>query len=117
MINESPEHDAARHWETHAAEWIGWAREPGNDAYWSYRARFRTFLPAPGRSTLEVGCGEGRVSRDLTGLGHQVTATDVSPRLLAAAEAAGSAHSYRLADAADLPFEDDEFDRVVAYNG
>ncbi len=38
------------------------------------------------------------------------------PRLLAAAEAAGSAHSYRLADAADLPFEDDEFDRVVAYN-
>ncbi|TQM02203.1 class I SAM-dependent methyltransferase [Pseudonocardia kunmingensis] len=116
MVDQSPEHDAAQHWESHAAEWTRWAREPGHDVFWSYRERFREFVPAPGASTLEIGCGEGRISRELTDLGHRVTATDISPSLLAAAEQAGSADRYRLADAADLPFDDGEFDRVVAYN-
>jgi hypothetical protein len=26
MVDESPEHDAAQHWETHAAQWTRWAR-------------------------------------------------------------------------------------------
>lgn len=115
MVDEPPEHDAAQHWETHASEWTRWARAD-RDAYWSYRDEFRAFIPAPGRSTLEIGCGEGRISRDLTSLGHRVTATDISPSLLAAATAAGSAHPYQVADATDLPFDDDQFDRVVAYN-
>ncbi len=115
MTEPSPEHDAARHWEDHAAEWTRWARAD-HDAYWSYRDAFRAFLPPPGTSTLEIGCGEGRISRDLTALGHRVTATDVSPSLLAAAQAAGSAERYQVADAGSLPFDDDAFDRVVAYN-
>jgi SAM-dependent methyltransferase len=116
MVDQSAEHDAAQHWETHAAEWTRWAREPDHDVYWFYRQQFREFVPAPGRSTLEIGCGEGRISRDLTALGHRVTATDISPSLLAAAEAARSADRYQVADAANLPFKDNEFDRVVAYN-
>jgi SAM-dependent methyltransferase len=116
MLDQPPEHDAAEHWETHAAEWTSWAREPGHDAYWYFRDQFREFVPAPGASTLEIGCGEGRISRDLTDLGHRVTATDISPSLLAAAEAARSADRFLVADAADLPFGDGEFDRVVAYN-
>jgi SAM-dependent methyltransferase len=116
MVDRSPEHDAAQHWESHAAEWTRWAREPGHDVFWLYRQQFREFLPAAGRSTLEIGCGEGRISRELTDLGHRVTATDISPTLLAAAEEAGSADRYQVADAAALPFDDDEFDRVVAYN-
>jgi SAM-dependent methyltransferase len=108
--------DAAAHWETHAGEWIDWARTPGVDAYWHYRDAFRAFLPPPGRATLDLGCGEGRVARDLTDLGHHVTATDVAPSLLAAAEAAGSAERYVVADGAALPFEDGAFDQVVAYN-
>ena len=113
MVDESPEHDAAQHWEAHAAERTRWARAD-HDAYWFYRDEFRAFVPSPGRSTLEIGCGEGRISRDLMSLGHGVTATDISPNLLAAATAAGSAHRYQVADATNLPFEDDEFDRVVA---
>jgi SAM-dependent methyltransferase len=116
MADQPLEHDAAQHWESHAAEWTRWAREPGHDVFWSYRRQFREFVPEPGASTLEIGCGEGRISRELTDLGHRVTATDLSPSLLAAAEKARSADRYQVADATDLPFDDDAFDRVVAYN-
>jgi len=116
MVNQHAEHDAAQHWETHADEWTSWARQPDLDAYWFYRDQFRAFLPAPGVATLEIGCGEGRVSRDLSALGHKVTATDIAPSLVAAAQAADSAHRYQVADATNLPFVHSEFDRVVAYN-
>ena len=108
--------DAHEHWITHADEWIQWARTAGHDAYWAYRGGFREFIPAPGRSTLEIGCGEGRISRDLGALGHRVVATDISDELLAAAEDLHSAQDYRVADAAALPFPDEHFDCVVAYN-
>jgi ubiquinone/menaquinone biosynthesis C-methylase UbiE len=116
MIDRPAEHDAARHWEQVANEWTDWARAPEHDAYWYYRDAFREFLPGPGVATLEIGCGEGRIARDLTALGHHVTATDISPGLVAAAEAAGSEQRYMVADATRLPFEDRAFDRVVAYN-
>jgi SAM-dependent methyltransferase len=116
MTNGVAEHDAGSHWEEIAAEWTAWARAPEHDAFWAYRDEFRRFAPAPGTATLEIGCGEGRISRELSGLGHHVTATDISPTLLAAAEQADSAAGYRQADAAALPFEDASFDRVIAYN-
>ena len=116
MIDRPAEHDAGSHWEQVASEWTDWARAPRHDAYWYYRDGFREFVPGPGAATLEIGCGEGRISRDLTALGHHVTAVDISPSLVAAAEAAGSAQRCMVADAAALPFEDREFDRVVAYN-
>ena len=53
-----------------------------------YRDAFFALVPAPGAATLEVGCGEGRVARDLVARGHRVTGLDASPTLLrAAAEA------------------------------
>jgi ubiquinone/menaquinone biosynthesis C-methylase UbiE len=116
MSDPAAEHDVARHWERVAAEWMDWARTPGHDAFWAYRAEFREFLPAPGAATLDIGCGEGRISRELTDLGHHVTAADISATLLDAAHQASSAARYVHADAADLPFDDDTFDRVVSYN-
>lgn len=108
--------DNSEHWERTADEWIAWTRAPGHDMFWAYRDAFRRFLPPAGQRTLEVGCGEGRIARELTDLGHLVTATDLSPRLLAAAQETDSAADYRRADATRLPFPDDSFDRVVAYN-
>jgi SAM-dependent methyltransferase len=100
-------------WEREAANWIQWAR--ADDAYWEYSPAFFELVP-PGRATLEIGCGEGRVTRDLAALGHTVTAVDASPTLLAAAEEAYPDAKYVLGDGADLPFEDGSFDLVVAYN-
>ena len=104
------------HWEQVAPDWIDWARASGHDAFWAYRAALRAFLPGPGRVTLDLGCGEGRVARELTALGHAVTAADYAPSLLAAARQAHSARDYVVADAGALPFGTGTFDRVVAYN-
>jgi SAM-dependent methyltransferase len=104
-------------WEAEAENWVRWARTPGHDVYWEYAPGFfDQIVPAPGRGTLEVGCGEGRVARDLAARGHTVTAVDSSPTLLRHAHTADPRGTYLLADAADLPFADDSFDIVVAYN-
>lgn len=104
-------------WESEARNWIAWARRPGHDAYWYYRdAFFDEIVPPAGRATLDLGCGEGRVARDLSERGHRVTAVDSAPTLLAAAAKADPAGTYVLTDAAALPFKDAEFDLVVAYN-
>jgi hypothetical protein len=51
-------------WEQESGNWLAWARTPDHDAYWRYRDAFFALVPPPGRATLEVGCGEGRVARD-----------------------------------------------------
>jgi len=102
--------------EGRAAEWLAWARTAGFDAYWSYRDAFFALVPPPARRTLEVGCGEGRVSRDLTARGHRVTALDASPTLLGAAAESDPESEYVLGTAEALPFADASFALVVAYN-
>jgi SAM-dependent methyltransferase len=103
-------------WDDHAESWIGWAREPGHDSYWSFhRDRFLELLPAPRGRTLDLGCGEGRLARDLAASGHRVVAVDASPRMIDAARAGGGDVDYRLADAAALPFDDRSFELVVAF--
>ena len=77
-------------------------------------SNFFALVPEPGVATLEIGCGEGRVSRELGARGHRVTAVDVAPTLLEAARDADPDGEYVLADA--LPFADRSFDLVVAHN-
>ena len=78
--------------------------------------RSSALLPEPGEATLEVGCGEGRVTRDLTARGHRVTSLDASPTLLRAAAEADPTGRYVEGVAEALPFADATFELVVAYN-
>jgi 2-polyprenyl-3-methyl-5-hydroxy-6-metoxy-1,4-benzoquinol methylase len=71
-----PPERGSRGFEDRAQAWLAWARTPGHDAYWVYRDAFFALVPEPGVATLEVGCGEGRVTRDLNARGHRVTALD-----------------------------------------
>lgn len=106
-----------KHWDAQAERWVRWAREPGHDAYWYYRdAFFDELVPAPSGRTLEVGCGEGRVARDLRARGHAVVGVDTSAALVGHASAADPSGAYLVGDAAALPFPDRTFDLVVAYN-
>lgn len=104
------------HWERIASDWAGWARRPGFDSYWHYSPHFFELVPALRARTLEVGCGEGRVSRDLAARGHHVVAVDASPTLIRLAHDADDSIAYARCDASALPFTDESFDLVVFYN-
>lgn len=106
----------AEHWSQEAENWVRWARTEGHDSYWDYRDAFFAIVPPPGPRTLEVGCGEGRVARDLAARGHNVTGIDASPKLTRYAHDAGAGGTYIVADAVSLPFPDASFDLAVAYN-
>jgi len=103
-------------WESRAEQWLAWARTPDFDAYWSYRDAFFALVPPPEGRTLEVGCGEGRVTRDLAARGHRVTALDPSRTLLDAAAELDPGGDYVLGTAEALPFADAAFGLVVSYN-
>lgn len=104
-------------WEENAAAWIEWARAPGHDSYWRFhRDVFLEIVPAPSRRTLDLGCGEGRFSRDLAALGHDIVGVDVSPTMISAAREAAEEMEFHEADAAAaLPFDDNTFGLVVAF--
>jgi SAM-dependent methyltransferase len=103
-------------WDERAADAIAWFRTPEHDSYWRYhRDQFLELLPPPGRLTLDIGCGEGRLSRDLKALGHSVVAVDASPTLVEAARAADPEIETLVADATALPFPDGYADLAIAF--
>jgi SAM-dependent methyltransferase len=62
-----------------------------------------------------VGCGEGRLPRDLKALGYRVSGVDGSPTLIDHATEADPAGDYGVADAAQLPFDNASFAVVTAF--
>ncbi len=103
-------------WESEAHNWAAFARTPGMDQ--SYQEvilpALLGLLPPPGHLTLDLGCGEGRLSRRLGELGHRVVGVDASPTLVSFAVRHDNAEPAVLGDAAALPFGDEAFDLVVA---
>ncbi len=65
---------------------------------------------------LDAGCGPAVLTRLLLGLGHSVTAIDVSEAMLELARTSvepGSKVNFHQASAEELPFEDESFDLVI----
>jgi SAM-dependent methyltransferase len=107
----------ADHWEQQARNWAAFTRGPVVDTwYGDYSPAFFGFLPPPTGHALELGCGEGRVCRDLIARGYHMTGVDAAPTLIRLARGADPRTEYCLANATGLPFGDGQFDLVVAYN-
>jgi SAM-dependent methyltransferase len=104
-------------WDAHAADWVEWARTEGHDHFF-WRMSLPALLelmPEPGRRlTLDLGCGEGRLSRVLAARGHRMVGIEASPALAAAAREADPSIDVHVADAAALPLPDGVADIVVA---
>lgn len=107
----------AGEWEAQAEAWVRWTRTQDHDHhYHRYNwPQFLTLVPAPGRATLDLGCGEGRGGMALRELGHRVVGLDSSRSLAELASRTGSFERVVVGDAASLPFADDTFDLVVAF--
>ena len=102
-------------WDAEAESWVRWARTPEHDHFfWRLGLpALLELLPPPGRRTLDLACGEGRVSRVLRERGHEVVGVEGSPALAAAARAAAPEIEVLDGDAASLPLPDGAVDLVV----
>ncbi len=104
-------------WERRASEWAAWARTPGHDVHFTLLnwPAFEGLLPEPGRLTLDLGCGEGRLGKLLGSAGHRLVGLDSSPTLAALARDNGGYERVLDADAGGMPLDDSSVDLVVAF--
>jgi len=105
-----------RAWESEAEAWIAWARTPDQDHFfWRLSLpALLALLPEPSELTVDVGCGEGRVARELKARGYRVVGVEGSPTLAAAAREADPDFEVHLADAARMPLAGGCADLAVA---
>jgi ubiquinone/menaquinone biosynthesis C-methylase UbiE len=102
-------------WDDEAGDWIRFAGEADVFAWRFNLPAFLELVPPPGRLTVDVGCGEGRVARVLMEAGHTVKGIDGSPALVEAARAGDPPVDAEVADAAALPLPDGSADLVVSF--
>jgi 2-polyprenyl-3-methyl-5-hydroxy-6-metoxy-1,4-benzoquinol methylase len=88
---------------------------PAGRLRWARRVRMLTGHLQPGQHVLELGCGTGYFTRELCKTGATITAIDISPDLLAAAQAKSRNDNveFEIQNAYDMTFSDQTFDAVV----
>jgi SAM-dependent methyltransferase len=104
-------------WREEAQRWAAWARTPGHDTYhWYYNLpAFVRLLPPPRGITVDVGCGEGRIGRELRVRGHRVIGVDFSEVLATLAAHGEPEVPVSVGDGARLPIRSGVADLVVCY--
>jgi SAM-dependent methyltransferase len=115
-IRSSLPTDLASHWNDAGDAYLAWARTPGVDVgYWDHnRPALLALLPEPGRLTVDLGCGEGRLTRELAGIGHTVVGVELVRPLARAAAGHDERVDVVVADASRLPLAGDVADLVAA---
>ncbi len=113
--------EAGRFWEENAEVWTRLARA-GYDVYRDFlnTPAFFAMLPdVSGLQGLDIGCGEGRNTRLLTGRAARVTGIDIAHTFVRHAVEADAVELceavYCTASAQELPFRDATFDFATAF--
>lgn len=103
-------------WNEHADWWIDGFTDGADPEYEEQIIPLILGETADSRSILDVGCGEGQISRRLaaTDSARRVVGVDPTPRQIEVARERGGRVEYHVAGVDALPFADGEFDTVVA---
>lgn len=110
-----PPRNVSAAWETYAWDRIAWASAPDHDGFWlGTWPALQDLLPSPRGLTLDLGCGEGRAGRQLSGRGYDVIGVERSPTLAIAASTTDHAFPIALADATAIPLRNGSASLVVA---
>ncbi len=110
-MSERPSNDL---WETHARWWQDGFTDGVDPEYEEQILPLAADLLRGHRRVLDIGAGEGQISRLLSAAGSEVVAIDPTwAQIVVAAERAGGP-VFAQAAAAALPFPDDAFDAAVA---
>ena len=101
-------------WEQHAGWWQQGFTEGADPEYVEQILPMAAERLRGCRRVLDVGCGEGQVSRLAASQGSAVVGVDPTWAQVAVADRRGGGARFASADAAALPFADETFDAVVA---
>jgi ubiquinone/menaquinone biosynthesis C-methylase UbiE len=72
-------------------------------------------LVGPGQQVLDVGCGPGHTTAQLTSLGLKATGVDLSPRMIELAKQAFPQSNFEVGDFLALPHLPSSFDGILAF--
>lgn len=110
-----PDNEDIQLWEESASAWISHLDTRGDQSRRFLDPRVHeVFGDVDGKKILDIGCGEGRFSRQLSERGGEVTGLEPTPKLLARAKELGGA-TFLNARAESLPFPDESFDIAIFY--
>lgn len=101
-------------WETHAEWWIAGFTEGADPEYEEQILPLAAAELAGAARVLDVGCGDGQISRRLAAHGSRVTGVDPTWNCVRVAQERAGGPTYLRAGAGRLPFADASFDAAVA---
>lgn len=103
-------------WNAAAHDWAHRVREGMGGRVHLHDASIYELLPPPAGLTLDVGCGEGRLTRELSQRGYDVVGIDASAALVDEARAVDPSGRYEVASIDALPFADGAAELAVCVN-
>lgn len=101
-------------WEEHAQWWIDGFTDGADPEYVEQIIPLAMEELEGFAEVLDVGCGDGQISRALAAAGATVLGVDPTAKHIEVARARGGGPSYQLGSAGQLPVEDASQDAVVA---
>ncbi len=114
-VMTEPHRDPSRDlWEDHAGWWIDGFTAGADPEYEEQILPLAAAELAGARAILDIGCGDGQISRMMSAAGADVVGIDPTLNQIRVAHERGGGASYLRATADGLPFSDASFDAAVA---